>query len=140
MSSESETQEPPSGDGAEIGSRSLEGLHGTVPVPPASAGFWKQYRAFVGPAFLKTYPVPAGNAEALSKTLVDIYKSSQIIRIGSGCASPARRSTTEPSAPAAATASSRSPAMAVTRGSIASVRRCVKLGATSLRSRVWSEP
>jgi manganese transport protein len=34
------------------GSRSLEGLHGTVPVPPASAGFWKQYRAFVGPAFL----------------------------------------------------------------------------------------
>src|SRR5215471_6922587 len=32
--------------------RSLEGLHGTVPVPPESAGFWKQYRAFVGPAFL----------------------------------------------------------------------------------------
>ena len=28
----------------------------------------------------------------------------------------------------------------VTRGSIASVRRCVKLGATSLRSRVWSGP
>src|SRR5262249_29921215 len=51
MSSESEAQEPP-GDSAEIGSRSLEGLHGTVPVPPPSAGFWKQYRAFVGPAFL----------------------------------------------------------------------------------------
>src|SRR6266446_201631 len=32
--------------------RSLEGLNSTVPVPPASAGFWKQYRAFVGPAFL----------------------------------------------------------------------------------------
>lgn len=32
--------------------RSLEGLHGTVPVPPESAGFWKQYRAFIGPAFL----------------------------------------------------------------------------------------
>src|SRR5437868_14542947 len=32
--------------------RSLEGLHGTVPVPPASASFWRQYRAFVGPALL----------------------------------------------------------------------------------------
>jgi manganese transport protein len=27
-------------------------LHGTVPVPAATAPFWKQYRAFVGPAFL----------------------------------------------------------------------------------------
>jgi manganese transport protein len=33
-------------------SRSLEGLHGSVPVPPSAAGFWKQYRAFVGPALL----------------------------------------------------------------------------------------
>ncbi|OAI46284.1 hypothetical protein AYO44_11540 [Planctomycetaceae bacterium SCGC AG-212-F19] len=32
--------------------RSLEGLNGTVPVPPPSAGFWAQWRAFVGPAFL----------------------------------------------------------------------------------------
>jgi manganese transport protein len=32
--------------------RSLEGLHSTVPVPPASAGFWRHYRAFIGPAFL----------------------------------------------------------------------------------------
>ena len=31
---------------------SLEGLHSTVPVPPASAGFWRQLRAFAGPAFL----------------------------------------------------------------------------------------
>ncbi len=37
---------------ANAGSKSLEGLHGTVPVPPASAGFWPQWRAFVGPAFL----------------------------------------------------------------------------------------
>ena len=34
------------------GLKSLEGLHGTVPVPPASAGFWRQLRAFVGPALL----------------------------------------------------------------------------------------
>src|SRR5947209_20207562 len=34
------------------GTRSLEGLHGTVPLPLATAGFWRQWRAFVGPAFL----------------------------------------------------------------------------------------
>lgn len=32
--------------------RSLEGIHGTVDVPQAEAGFWKQWRAFVGPALL----------------------------------------------------------------------------------------
>jgi manganese transport protein len=31
---------------------SLEGLHGTVAVPPPGAGFWRQWRAFVGPALL----------------------------------------------------------------------------------------
>src|ERR1700761_8713556 len=31
---------------------SLEGFHGTVPVPAGGAGFWKNYRAFVGPALL----------------------------------------------------------------------------------------
>jgi manganese transport protein len=36
----------------QLGSKSLEGLHGTVAVPAASAGFWQQWRAFVGPAFL----------------------------------------------------------------------------------------
>lgn len=41
---------PPTNGAA--GPRSLEGLHGTVPLPPPSAGFWRQYRAFVGPAFL----------------------------------------------------------------------------------------
>src|SRR5262245_23463146 len=40
----------PSANGATA--RSLEGLHGTVPVPPDTAGFWQQYRAFIGPAFL----------------------------------------------------------------------------------------
>src|SRR5947209_6492512 len=41
----------PSGNG-HAPSRSLEGLHATVPVPPASAPFWRQCRAFVGPALL----------------------------------------------------------------------------------------
>jgi manganese transport protein len=31
---------------------SLEGLHGTVAVPHERAGFWEQWRAFVGPAIL----------------------------------------------------------------------------------------
>jgi manganese transport protein len=31
---------------------SLEGMHSTVEVPPHSAGFWRQWRAFVGPAIL----------------------------------------------------------------------------------------
>jgi manganese transport protein len=31
---------------------SLEGLHGTVKVPPASANSWRQYLAFAGPAML----------------------------------------------------------------------------------------
>src|ERR1700757_3048670 len=31
---------------------SLEGIHGTVRVPHHQAGFWRQYRAFVGPALL----------------------------------------------------------------------------------------
>jgi manganese transport protein len=34
------------------GTPSLEGLNGTVTVPPAGAGFWKQWRAFAGPAIL----------------------------------------------------------------------------------------
>ena len=31
---------------------SLEGVHGSVEVPPVKAGFWRQWRAFVGPAIL----------------------------------------------------------------------------------------
>ncbi len=31
---------------------SLEGMHGSVEVPDQKAGFWKQWRAFVGPAIL----------------------------------------------------------------------------------------
>ena len=36
----------------EGGTKSLEGLNATVPLPPASGGFWRQWRAFTGPAFL----------------------------------------------------------------------------------------
>ena len=34
------------------GSMSLEGMHGSVDVPHHQAGFWQQWRAFVGPAIL----------------------------------------------------------------------------------------
>jgi manganese transport protein len=37
---------------AEEVQRSLEGVHGTIAVPHYEAGFWKQWRAFVGPAIL----------------------------------------------------------------------------------------
>src|SRR5438132_4656574 len=37
---------------AATGGKSLENLHSTVPVPPPSASFWRQYRAFAGPALL----------------------------------------------------------------------------------------
>jgi manganese transport protein len=34
------------------GQVSLEGMHGTVTVPPHTASFWRQWRAYVGPAIL----------------------------------------------------------------------------------------
>ena len=37
---------------ARAGQVSLEGMHGTVAVPGAQAGFWEHWRAFVGPAIL----------------------------------------------------------------------------------------
>jgi manganese transport protein len=39
------------GNGA-VRTPSLEGLHSSVPVPPPTAGFWRQLRAFLGPALL----------------------------------------------------------------------------------------
>jgi manganese transport protein len=39
------------GDGA-AATPSLEGLHGSVAVPSAGSGFWRQWRAFAGPALL----------------------------------------------------------------------------------------
>jgi manganese transport protein len=39
-------------DEADAGYRSLEGMHGTVAVPHHQAGFWQQWRAFIGPAIL----------------------------------------------------------------------------------------
>src|SRR5580700_10854248 len=41
---------PPVGGG--VGHMSLEGMHGTVEVPNYGASFWKQWRAYVGPALL----------------------------------------------------------------------------------------
>jgi manganese transport protein len=37
---------------ADPGHVSLEGMHGTVEVPHHQAGFWRQWRAFIGPALL----------------------------------------------------------------------------------------
>jgi manganese transport protein len=35
-----------------VSTPSLEGLHNSVPVPPLNASLWRNYRVFVGPAFL----------------------------------------------------------------------------------------
>jgi manganese transport protein len=51
LPSEEMVNQQPSANG-EAGIRSLEGLNSSVPLPPASAGFWRQLRAFAGPAFL----------------------------------------------------------------------------------------
>src|SRR5579863_3374794 len=37
---------------APAGSLSLEGMHGSVNVPSPLANFWKQWRAYTGPALL----------------------------------------------------------------------------------------
>ena len=42
----------PPGEHADGGGMSLEGIHGSVNVPHHEAGFWRQWRAFVGPAVL----------------------------------------------------------------------------------------
>src|SRR5271157_4349398 len=37
---------------AQSPSLSLEGMHSTIKIPPDDAGFWRQWKAFVGPALL----------------------------------------------------------------------------------------
>ena len=49
MSTDNAASEPAA---KQSGTLSLEGLNSTVPLPPESASFWRQYRAFTGPAFL----------------------------------------------------------------------------------------
>jgi hypothetical protein len=43
---------------------SLEGVHGSVDVPPVKAGFLRQWRAFAGPAILVSvgYMIPVTGA------------------------------------------------------------------------------
>jgi manganese transport protein len=43
---------PKKTDESHVVQLSLEGVHGSVPVPPVKAGFLRQWRAFVGPAIL----------------------------------------------------------------------------------------
>jgi manganese transport protein len=53
-----EAASPPGSDGpvpaaeGHAGALSLEGMHSTVDVPRPEAGFWRKWRAFVGPAIL----------------------------------------------------------------------------------------
>ena len=47
-----DARQPATGGVARASHPSLEGVHGTVDVPLAQAGFWRQWRAFTGPAIL----------------------------------------------------------------------------------------
>jgi manganese transport protein len=47
-----DTHPPAAGGSTRASHPSLEGVHGTVDVPLAHAGFWRQWRAFTGPAIL----------------------------------------------------------------------------------------
>jgi manganese transport protein len=69
----------------EIGMRSLEGLHGTVTVPPEGAGFWKHWRAFVGPAFLVSvgYMDPGNWATDLKGGAVYKYQLLWVVALAS---------------------------------------------------------
>jgi manganese transport protein len=52
LSNDATTSRAPAPPPSAANHPSLEGLHGTVAVPPPRAGFWRQWRAFVGPAIL----------------------------------------------------------------------------------------
>jgi manganese transport protein len=52
MSAENSNDESKQLAEAPVNHLSLEGMHGSVEVPHYQAGFWKQWRAFVGPAIL----------------------------------------------------------------------------------------
>jgi len=52
MSARSTPPASPPAPLAETGHPSLEGMHGTVPVPQHGAAFWRQYLAYAGPALL----------------------------------------------------------------------------------------
>jgi len=51
-SANAKLHERPGAWAGDAGQVSLEGLHSTVAVPHQQAGFWEQWRAFVGPAIL----------------------------------------------------------------------------------------
>jgi manganese transport protein len=52
VSPDSSNSEAPETPPANTGHVSLEGMHSSVAVPSHDAGFWRQWRAFVGPAIL----------------------------------------------------------------------------------------
>ena len=55
--------------------QSLEGMHGSVKVPDSNAGFWKQWRAFAGPAILVSvgYMDPGNWGTDLAGSAVQIW-------------------------------------------------------------------
>jgi manganese transport protein len=72
---------PPHGAGA----LSLEGMHSSVKVPPHDTGFWRQWRAFVGPALLVSvgYMDPGNWSTDLSAGAEYKYKLLWVVGVAS---------------------------------------------------------
>jgi manganese transport protein len=70
------------------GSLSLEGMHNSVPVPAFGAGFWKQWRAYVGPALLISvgYMDPGNWGTDLSSGALYKYDLLWVIAVASAMA------------------------------------------------------
>ncbi|HUB26392.1 MAG TPA: Nramp family divalent metal transporter [Tepidisphaeraceae bacterium] len=66
-------------------SMSLEGMHGSVQVPPHTAGFWRNWRAFVGPALLVSvgYMDPGNWSTDLSAGAEYNYKLLWVVAVAS---------------------------------------------------------
>ena len=67
---------------------SLEGMHGSVELPAASAGFWRQLRAFTGPALLISvgYMDPGNWGTDLQAGAMFKYKLLWVVAVASGMA------------------------------------------------------
>jgi manganese transport protein len=72
-------------DGGGGGALSLEGMHGSVKVPRPETGFWRQWRAFVGPALLVSvgYMDPGNWSTDLSAGAEYKYKLLWVVGVAS---------------------------------------------------------
>src|SRR5262245_46597195 len=78
----------PAARGRGSGQPSLEGVHGTIAVPHHSEGFWRQWRAFAGPAILVSvgYMDPGNWGTDLAAGALFKYDLLWVVAVASGMA------------------------------------------------------